>query len=230
MKKNNIIGKTFKNNAGLEFEVIKKVERIKTETYYKIKFLKSGSVKKAEKRNIVNGRVRDDFDKHIYGVACKGNASTVKPLINKIAFKRWYAMIERCYCKDSISYKSYGDKGVFVNERWLCFENFIYDLKNIKGFDYNKYIAGEIQLDKDLIENGNKEYSLEKCMFIDTFKNKSYEPTKRKEFIAISPEGKEFIFNNQNECARTFNLTARTISKVLTGQLKSHKGWTFKYK
>ena len=28
MKKNNIIGKTFKNNAGLEFEVIKKVERI----------------------------------------------------------------------------------------------------------------------------------------------------------------------------------------------------------
>ena len=33
MKKNNIIGKTFKNNAGLEFEVIKKVERIKTETY-----------------------------------------------------------------------------------------------------------------------------------------------------------------------------------------------------
>lgn len=230
MKKIDIIGKTYKNKNGLEYVVLRENGFQGTQYYYDIMFLKSKSIKKVEKRNLINGVVRDDYDKNIYDVACRGNESSKKPLLNKVAFKRWYSMIERCYCKTSISYKSYGRKGVIVSDRWLCFENFMEDLHLIKGFDYEKYINGEIQLDKDILCSNNKEYSFEKCCFIERHKNAINQPTKKKPFIAISPEGLEYTFDNQNECARQFNLTARTIGKVLHNQLKTHKGWKFYYK
>lgn len=230
MRKIDIIGKTYKNKKGLEYVVLRENGFYATQYYYDIMFLKSKSIKRVEKRNLINGNVRDDYDKNIYNVACRGNESSKKPLLNKIAFKRWYAMIERCYCKTAISYKSYGKKGVFVNDEWLCFENFIKDLPLIKGFNYDKYISGEIQLDKDTICENNKEYSFKNCVFINRGKNACNQPTKKKSFVAISPEGLEYTFDNQNECARQFNLTARTISKVLHNQLKTHKGWKFYYK
>lgn len=229
MKKVNIIGKKFISNDGSVFIVISEVKTIKTETYYKVQFLDTKSFKIAEKRNILKGRITDNFRKNIYGVACKGNSCSTKPILNKIAFKRWYSMIERCYNKSSIGYSGYGASGVTVCDDWLCFDNFLNDLQNIKGFDYEKYINGKIQLDKDLIINGNKIYSKETCMFISESINKQNQPSRKKNFKAISPDGNVYIYNNQNECARNFNLTARTIGKILNGQLKTHKGWTFKY-
>lgn len=226
----NLEGMVFKNNNGLEFKILRLNRKIKTERYYEIQFLKSKSFKEAERRNILKGAVRDDYDKHIYGVACKGCICSSKPLINKLAFKRWYAMIERCYNKKAINYKSYGEKGVFVNDRWLCFENYFYDIFKIKGFELNKYISNDIQLDKDILFDNNKEYSFEKCVFVSQKNNKQNQPSKKKKFIAISPNGNEFEFDNQNECARQFNLTPRSINKVLNGQLNHHKNWKFYYK
>ena len=230
MKKIDIIGKKFKNTKGLEYIVLKESGFKNTEYYYDIMFLDTKTIKRVEKRNLMAGNVRDDYDKNIFGVACRGNCSSKEPLLNKVAFKRWYAMIERCYCSTSISYKSYGAKNVFVNEKWLCFENFMKDLENILGFDYAKYINGEIQLDKDKLFDNNKEYSFEKYCFIPRKENAQNQPTKKKIFIAVSPNGEEYIFDNQNECARRFNLTARTIGKVLNNDLKTHKGWKFFYK
>ena len=44
-------------------------------------------------------------------------------------YRTWRNMIGRCYYKKHISYKSYGDKGVSVCDRWLnSFENFIMDM------------------------------------------------------------------------------------------------------
>lgn len=230
MKKIDIIGKIFTNTKGLKYIVLKESDCIGTEYYYDIMFINSKSIKRVEKRNLIKGNVKDNYDKNICNVACKGNVSSKYPLLNKIVFKRWYAMIERCYCPTAISYKSYGGKGVFVSERWLCFENFLYDLPFIKGFDYNKYINGELQLDKDILYMYNKEYTLEKCCFVEKHINAINQPTKQKTFIAISPTGEEYTFNNQTACANQFGLTARTISKVLHKQLKSHKGWQFYYK
>ena len=73
-------------------------------------------------------------------------------------------------------------------------------------------------------------WSFEKCCFIDRIQNAMNQSTKKKTFIAISPNGLEYTFDNQAECARQFNLTARTIGKVLNNQLKTHKGWKFYYK
>lgn len=226
----NLEGKIYKNKLGLEFKVLKLIKKIKTEKYYEIQFLETGSIKTAERRNILKGAVRDNYNKHIYGKACKGNICSSKPLINKIAFKRWYSMIERCYSQNSVSYKSYGAKGCFVNEEWLCFENYFNDIFKIKGFNLEKYITDEIQLDKDILVKGNKEYSFEKCIFISQQENKRNQPSKKKEFIAVGPDGNKFEFENQNDCARKFGLTARSIGKVLNNQLNHHKNWKFYYK
>ena len=93
-------------------------------------------------RNIRNGSVRDIYHRNIYNVACKGNVSSVTPEFNKIAFKRWYAMIERCYNESAIGYNAYGSNGVSVSDRWLIFENFIKDIvEEYSPDDYHKLIC-----------------------------------------------------------------------------------------
>ena len=139
-------------------------------------------------------------------------------------------MLERCYYEKAVGYKAYGARGVTVSSRWLIFENYLEDIRKIDGFDEELYLKGEIQLDKDILYKGNKEYSFDKCIFVDRFTNKSNKPTEMRKFIAISPSGKEYEFSNQAECARQFNLTPRTIGKVLSKKLKTHKQWKFRYK
>lgn len=228
MRKEIIINNIYTNRLGQKYIVEAEEYSKSTEYYYKIRFLETNTVKIAEKRNIKKGNVKDPYGKTIYGVACKGNVSSKFPLLNKIAFKRWYAMIERCYNEKAIEYSSYGGKGISVCERWLCFENFLNDLPYISGYDEKLYIEGLIQLDKDY--KNSTVYSPETCIFVSQRKNKMYQPSKQQAFIAVSPDGISYEFNNQSECARTFGLTARTISKVLNGYLKSHKGWNFYYK
>ncbi len=224
-----ILGKTFTSTRCGEFAVIEFVERVNKNYYYRVRFATTGNIVKAEQRNIKKGRVGDPKFKNIYGVALKGTASTVEPLLNKLAFKRWYSMIERCYNPRAIMYKSYGAKGVRVSDDWLCFDNFLADIPNIPGYNEEKYLLGEIQLDKDTITEGNKLYSSKTCCFINSNKNKRQQVTKKKPFIAISPTGESYIFDYQQSCADKLGLTARSIGKVLHGQLKSHKGWKFKY-
>ena len=228
MKRNELLGNTFSTNNGCKFTVEKIEKIVSTETYYLIRFHETGALKVAEKRNILNGRVRDSYHKNILGIACKGKTSSKCCELNKKAFKRWYAMIERCYNKSAFSYKSYGAKGVTVSEEWTCFDNFINDIKELPGYDEGKYISGEIQLDKDTVI-GNKIYSKETCVFSDRKINASNKPTKKRKFSAISPDGKVYFYDSQSKCAEENNLTARTIGKVLNGKLKTHKGWKCSY-
>lgn len=223
--KNNV----YVSNSGLEYIVEKFEYKIKTEYYYTVKFLKTGTAKIAEKRNIKKGRIADEFDKNIYNVACKGFSSSKYPILNKIAFKRWYSMIERCYNKKSIGYKSYGNKGIEVCNRWLCFDNFLEDLTSIDGFVYEKYVTGEIELDKDYKKEGNKIYSKNTCVFLSEKENKRLQPTKQKRFMGINKNGDVFYGTNQKKFAQEHGLTARTIGKVLNNDLKTHKGWKFSY-
>ena len=229
LKKIDIIGNVYTCKKGGPYVVEKELYCLGTEYYYQIRFLETGTIAIAEKRNIRNGIVRDYYSKTIYGVACKGLASTKSPEINRVAFKRWLAMIERCYSPKAIMYKSYGAKGVRVSDDWLCFENYIKDIVEIGGFDNTKYLSGEIQLDKDTKVPGNKIYGKEYCTFITRRKNAQMQPSKLRKFEAVNPDGDKFIFYNQSECARKFNLKARTIGKVLNGELKTHHGWRFRY-
>ncbi len=229
MKKIDIVGNIYKSNHYGDFIVENELYTKGTSTYYQVRFLNTGTISQAEKGNIMGGRVADCYARTIYGVACRGNASSRYPDLNKVAFKRWLAMVSRCYNKNDIGYKSYGGKGCTVSDRWLCFENYIKDIVELDGFTENDYLDGNIQLDKDRIVRGNKEYSPDKCVFLMESDNKQYQPSKCRKFLAVSPNGAELIYHNANACARENGLTARTILKCLHGQFKQHKGWTFKY-
>lgn len=193
-----------------------------------IEFLETKSKRIIFKSNI--GRTVTDFYKNkICGVGHLGKEIITKDVFYKKTYKRWYSMLERCYKKTSHMYSSYGGKGVKVSDSWLCFSNYFEEIKKIKGFDLELYINGKIQLDKDIKKENNKMYSFENCIFVETKTNKSFQPSKRKKFAAVNPDGEIFIYSNQSECAKINNLTARTIGKVLYGKLKTHKNWKFYY-
>ena len=99
-------------------------------------------------------------------VIIKIEKRTYDNLIFKKVYFLWRNMMQRCYNENHPSYKYYGNKGVIVNERWHVFNNFIEDIDKINGFNIDKFLKGEIHLDKDLTILGNKEYSLEKCLFV----------------------------------------------------------------
>lgn len=80
---------------------------------------------------------------------------------NDTAYSKWANMIRRCYSeKPSKNNRTYTD--CIVNEDWHNFQNFA------KWFheNYNPDIMQGWQLDKDILLQGNKEYSAENCCYV----------------------------------------------------------------
>ena len=96
---------------------------------------------------------------------------TVENKWNKMAYRTWYNMVMRCYSeKWHKTYSTYKD--CMVCQRWLLLSNFIEDFKLIDGYDEEKFINGELCLDKDIKSNGaNKCYCLEECMLVSNTEN-----------------------------------------------------------
>ena len=44
-------------------------------------------------------------------------------------------MISRCLNKKDCEYHNYGGAGITVCTRWLCFENYVYDIMHMENFD-----------------------------------------------------------------------------------------------
>ena len=90
---------------------------------------------------------------------------------NKKIYKTWCHMLERCY--DEKYHKKYPTyKNCTVCRRWLLLSNFVDDFKLISGYDKEKFMNGELELDKDIKSNGaSKEYSLENCTLISKSEN-----------------------------------------------------------
>jgi len=72
-------------------------------------------------------------------------------------YKRWQGMLKRCYSDDLLLLRpTY--KGCTVCEEWLTFSNFKEWMKKQKWEG--------MELDKDIINPGNKFYSPESCRFV----------------------------------------------------------------
>ena len=98
----------------------------------------------------------------VFGVGI--NDSTLVVGSNNAAYKRWIAMLHRCYCEKFLkSNPTY--QGCYVCSEWLVFSNFE------KWFKEN-YKDG-YELDKDLLsDKENKVYSPETCCFLPPRINK----------------------------------------------------------
>lgn len=161
-----VVGAIFDSNNYGKFEIIKKYNIKK----FRIRFLLTGYEKDIGYGSMKQGEVRDPYYPIYYGIAYIGEINTVS---YKKELSVWRAMLSRCYNSDDHNYYSYGEKGVTVCKEWLCFANFVNDFKKIKGYDEDRFLKGELELDKDLFYQGegNKIYSLQTCSLIEHRKN-----------------------------------------------------------
>lgn len=152
-----------KNKAGFEFIILKADGKNLT-----IQFLESGSVRVANSANVYSGKVKDYYAKTRYGIGCIGEYQKVS--YHKQAMQLWGNMMKRCYSDFDI--RGYKEKGTTVEARWLCFANFLEDIKSLEGFWYWKNNKG-YELDKDLRIPGANVYSKETCSFVPAEVNRA---------------------------------------------------------
>ena len=103
-------------------------------------------------------------------------------------YKKWSAMITRCYSDKMISRDpNYAD--VYVCDEWLKLSSFIRWVDSQPRRDWEN-----LELDKDILFKGNKVYSPEACVFVsrltNTFLVKSLNYTKSTGTFFIESKGK----------------------------------------
>jgi hypothetical protein len=167
-------------------------------------------------------------EKMVYGIGYVKDIKITKEI--RPYYNRWKSMIGRCYYPKHGNYSKYGAKGVVVDERWHCFDNFYEDIKKLDGWDEEKFLNGEIHLDKDSILKENKVYCKEYCCWLPKKKNSEMGYKKQQKLIIATNEelGIEIITTQRN-IAKKYGLTLTNINRCLKGKQKQHKGWTFKY-
>ena len=106
---------------------------------------------------------------------------------NKRVYRTWHNMLKRCY-DEKYHEKQPTYKNCSVYNRWLLLSNFVEDFKLIDGYNEEKFLNGELCLDKDIKSNGtNKEYCLEECMLVSKSEN-SKQSNKTMDYSSIKGE------------------------------------------
>lgn len=165
---------------------------------------------------------------------------------NKRVYRTWKHMLERCYSeKYNKSHPTY--KSCSVCERWLLLSNFVEDFKLIDGYDKEKFLNSELELDKDIKTNGtNKIYSLDNCMFISKIENvKQANKTRDNSYLhnrtgKNNPQSKRVVqYDKQGNLIKIWDYIRQVekelgihrsdICKCCKGKLKSAGGFIWKY-
>ena len=110
-----------------------------------------------------NGSVKNPYHPSVYGVGYLGQGEYKAKINGKRTeyYKYWQGMLQRCYdnkCKN----KEQTYKDCFANEETYCLQNWG------RWFEDNYYeVEGEtLQLDKDILVKGNKEYRFDRMIFV----------------------------------------------------------------
>lgn len=161
----------YESNTYGKFIVVKEVERKQfgknKHRQFLIRFLETGYEYKALMHCVKECAVKDPYYPIVYGVGYLGEEENVLEHINE--YRLWRRMLSRCYNFKDSSYKYYGEKGVTVDKRWLCFSNFLKDFETLDG--YSHWINGEkCDLDKDLrqqkVPKNKRIYSKNTCCIL----------------------------------------------------------------
>lgn len=121
--------------------------------------------------NFKKGKIKCFYERRTYGIGYlgEGKYKTTENSKQTKCYKVWNSMLQRCY-DDKFHKKEETYKNCEVCKEWLCFQNFA-------KWYYNNYyeIEGErIDLDKDILNKGNKIYSPENCIFVPEKINKLF--------------------------------------------------------
>ena len=177
--KPSIIGKTFESKTSGKFIVIRETYRTKHNIKYEICFYKTNYITEAWETSINIGEVKDPTYPVIAGIGYLGinykkYKKDDKELFESL-YNRWSPMLHRCYNNKSKKYNWYGKLGIKVDKRWHDFSKYFIDVQKLPGYDREKVLSGELQLDKDKFQiykaPDNKVYSKDTCCWLSAKEN-----------------------------------------------------------
>ena len=216
------------NKYGCTYFVSKFVSNDSKNRYYEIIFPYTGYSAIFTKTQIVRGNVKDRFFPCVAGVGYLGNATASR---GDRFYSVWHNMIHRCYNPNFGEYKRYGALGVKVCLRWHCFEYFLRDIIIVDRFDFDKFMNGKIELDKDFkqinLPSNQKIYSLYTCTFLSSIEN-NYLSSTHYGYRAVSPDGTRYYGHNIAKFCKENDLNLKLVHQVVNGWQKStQNGWKF---
>jgi len=181
-----------------------------------VRFLATGYETRAQQGDIRRGSVKDFLAPAIYGIGFMGRPvyTYVK---DKTCYKTWHGMLQRCYgtnrSKSNAAYYN-----CTVTKEWHNFQVFAkwYYKNVIKGY----------QIDKDILCKGNREYGPDTCKFVSpTHNSQAARNTLGKTYALVDKNGKIHNFDNQRQFCIENLLHSGSVSDILSGKRKSHKGY-----
>jgi len=188
---------------------------------FKFMFHETGNVIDVSYRNLKLGQFKDYSRPTVLGVGYSYSGASKSPF-----YKTWSHMLERCFNENFKAYPNYGGRGVTVSTDWLDFKKFEADALELEGVTEFLKNPKLYSLDKDIKGNGLI-YSKENCIFSNARKQ-ALNTSKEHNLIAIDKDGNEFMFLSMRQCEKALGLQSANILRVLKGQRKTHKGYTFK--
>lgn len=141
---------------------------------------------------------------------------------NERVYRKWTHMLVRCYNENyHKTHPKYKD--CTVCERWLTLSNFVEDFEKIDGYDREKFLNGELVLDKD-IKSGkrgekNKQYIMIECLLTTQGEN-SKEAMRTREYHELSEETKRKL----SEANKGKQRSEETKQKISENNAKTMQG------
>jgi len=186
----------------LKFSHTKEYDRSKIDWFF-VEFIDTKYTTLANELSIKKGTIFDFYMRRgYYGFIGKGKYNSTHFL-----FRRWENMMRRCYLHKDKDYKSYGAKGIKVDEKWHNFQNYAGDVVNLSEYNENRIKNNELELDKDIKILGNKIYSKDTCVWISSeYNNRHHAIHQFPNHIIIDIlEGKKYYIENMKQFCRDNN-------------------------
>ena len=155
----NIIGECFVTNEGYNIQIIDYVD---TKNVL-IKFVDRPEIQIwSTMQNIKNGQVKNPLHKSVYNIGYYGigNYTARKNGIKTEEYIKWFSMFVRCY-DDKYQLRQPTYIGCSVSDDFCNFQNFA------EWYSHYKYKCKyPLEIDKDLLYEGNKIYSPKTCCLL----------------------------------------------------------------
>ena len=230
INKHDLVGKVFESNNYGSFIVTKEYEKSDCrELVFNIQFVVTGFEKKGiRKAEILRGEVRDLYYPSYMGVGRMGTVSNLDSSLVNLLLPVWQNMLGRCYEKSGSRRRWYSAKGVFVDERWLVFENFVKDFEQIDNWHLKKVFPSDYSLDKDY--TGANYYSAATCRWA-TKTEQTMNSKSTRAFIATNiTTGEREITKGAIPFVKRHGLSlecSNKISRHAVGETITYKNWSF---
>ena len=224
----NMLGRRLQNNQGDWFTVMRKVSAIGDKnSKYLVQFEQTTTLVEVLRPNLRRGQVEDPYKITVFGQGCRGQYKECHPY-HKVAYNLWYNMMRRCYDPNLPEYALYGGAGVFVDQSWRCFSNFLRDIHDLVYFTKWSVAPSKFELDKDYF--GGEAYSKQNCIFLPKTYNQTLPNLDGSKYIATNRHtGKREEFTVQRWFARAHRIKHSQVISTAINQSPTHqtRDWIF---